>query len=685
MSSHLFESGPEYDTVSTTTSTSPTALSSIRRATIFKAAKKIEKTTLEQIFSLRCKTITTLFLLFSIVIIVFCAVLFGIFPKRLVDLETDRVYKGYERVSSYSSDLLQFLYIVADGTGYSEDYGDTFDFPMYLPVTEGRETISPRAMHELGLQWISFYYPNGSLYYQVGYNSNTTDSVFKLSNMNQLDVSILKANFSDLNWAYPALVSSNRIPMMTVTKLLYNANNAIGGFITVGRFLQGNELQIMADATQLCVSILLWDDERVKNEYYRLADKAVTPSFKQNWHADTSISPRIVPLKSEFTGLCPQADTEAPYTDVREGSFLVNDISGSPRFVFQVRIHTKNMYIGLVSMFTAFAVLVAGILVVAFVLVILVDVVVLNRISKINSQLEKITIDRNVKARLARSKSGDEVAILIKCVNKMLTSLDKASTKIHDVLTRTLHLEERSRNMIKAMHDYVICVLSKDGSIQESNPQFQESFTNLKNKSIEAYTDLSLKDLIEMSTTQEQRESFFVTRFRQRIPVKIRVSPCTIFIDEQPYDALVIVGQNKSEQEDMMHKLKFIKDDLDFMRVWEDPIRREDFWQYCIKERSKENVMFLQQVELYKLTKAAKDRVKLQNQIYQRFLLPTSEDLLNLSGKILDKELPLIKEGYAQRDLFDSLERFVRNMVVSDTFRRYNEQTRGNGRYSIRQ
>ncbi|KAL0483449.1 RGS7 [Acrasis kona] len=697
----LFESGPPSPTELNTTPTAPDEQSFMTHTLmtwrerdkigIFKAGSVIKRTTREKLFSLRCKTLVVLSMFFLMAIVAFSAVLFGLFPYKFIEVEDNRVYNGYDRVTNYLSNHYVNLWTIARDTGYRSGNATDFEIenmiPIYNASLENAVYYSPLDFSLQGINFISFHRSDGSIFYQIGFRSAEVTSAFRiiqtgLNSFGQLTVGVnpLVAN-NNTDFVGTAIYDLSGQPLMLTSAVVRNDVKTVG-WITVGLIQNEDFIQDMAENVQMCVTALSVSDLETRREFIDVLKlNPAIPSIKTNWNVDRSNKPSTFDEKLLNGRACPMRSSGKPYTNRRTGAFAVTSVFGAPAFIYRLDIETYNLYIGLVGVFICFAILLVGIILITIVILSFVDRGILYRVKFITKQLEKITEDRNVKARLDNlSKRGDEVNVLGVCVNKMLQSLENDSQKIFTVLNQTLSYEERSRNILKSINDYVICILVKDGTIHEANPSFQEKFRfdpnhNRGTVSITKFlSTLTLNDLTNLSGSAKRIESELVTGFNMKIPVTITASPCRIIVDEESRDALVVVAQNKTEQKDMAKMLRGVLDDLNFAKVWDDPVSRRDFWQYCAKERSTENVNFLQEIEVYRSTKAVDERVKLQNQILQKFLLPTSEQLLNLSAKILDKQLPLVKEGYAQRDLFDALGGFVRSMVVSDTFTRYMDQ-----------
>jgi len=328
--------------------------------------------------------------------------------------------------------------------------------------------------------------------------------------------------------------------------------------------------------------------------------------------------------------------------------------------------------------------LVVTLVIIAIVIIIFVERAVLYPVVKLTENVQDITTSGDVGLRVGNGKalSRDELGTMARCINLMLESLDAAQEQIKHVLERTGIQEQRSRAIMNAIPDFVICILS-NGIINHTNVAFLERFQYVKNQVDDTLhinkviADMTVDQLLELSKSGKYQDGFLLTRYKDKIPVTISVSEITLFIKEEPTKAYVVIAKNNTEKNSLLEKLdnekkrmQAFKQNAEFDEMMRTPDRRNAFKNFCAKEASSENINFLEAVEEYKAMKNVTDRIKKQQDIIDTFLVNGSQQV-NLSATVMEREVSSIRKGYAQLDLFDTLDGVVRNMIIVDTFQRF--------------
>jgi PAS domain-containing protein len=466
--------------------------------------------------------------------------------------------------------------------------------------------------------------------------------------------------------------------LYAVSTPIYNSVKSIAGFVIVGRVQTSTILKSLADNIGSCLTVVDYTDDVGSFMGVKGLTGTIPQPTTPTWNIDPN-SPITAYDNSFSSNRTCAYNINGNVSPRTMGSILMTDARGKPVQVFRIDTDRTNLLIGIAGIFTTFGVLVIILILLSIVMVIFLDRVALRKVAKITTEIEQITVDSNMHARLSGDKKypTDEFGVLIHCINKMLVSLEEASQRIQNVLSITLANEERARTIMNSINDYIVCVLTRDGTIAETNPAFADKFKfDLKaskgNTIVEKFIfELKLADLIQMSEQGEIKEGFFLTQFKEKIPVTIKVTATKIVVDDVPTEALVINAQNNAEQNSMMDKLKKMQDDLDFKEMWKTPRRRQAFKDFCVRERSVENVLFVEEVEVYRTIVNVAERYKKQMEILEKYLKPTGEFQVNISANVLQTEGTLIAEGYAQRRLFDKLEKVIMNMMSNDTYRRF--------------
>jgi PAS domain-containing protein len=527
-----------------------------------------------------------------------------------------------------------------------------------------------------------FYNPNGVMAFQIGFNFS--DPSIPISDAPSF---VLPASYNFLQpgediFLQDAVSTSfigNGIIVVTQGYALlasctpiYNKIGIIAGYSLTGFFQKQTMIQDLADNTQQCVTGLVYSDTATQNAYGALVNniQPTVPTPNGVWQIDPNSYQGSMDNLFMANRACGVYGVNTAYP--REMGLL--SISDSrdiykPALIYRVDVDRTNLLIGIAGIFTTFGVLVIILILTSVVIVLFLDCAVLRKVAFITTEVEQITIAQDMHARVGNNLiiPTDELGKLVECINGMLASLEESSLRIQNVLTATLASEERARCIMNAINDFIVCVLTRDGTIKETNPAFAERF-----KSIEKYLhEIKLEELIVMSEKLDRKDGFFLTQFKEKVAVTITVTSTMIVVDNVPTAALVITAQNNTEQNMMKNRLKKMQDNMDFKEMWKNPTRRAAFRKFCELEKSIENVLFVEQVELYRNIHNVPERLKKQKEISEKFLTPNGEYQVNISAAVLEKEGAAIQDSYAQRDLFDKLVRFVLNMMASDTFRRF--------------
>jgi PAS domain-containing protein len=467
------------------------------------------------------------------------------------------------------------------------------------------------------------------------------------------------------------------------------------GFALYGKFQDTTVVNDMASRAQLCVTFGILQgtgaDSSVVKSYGSYAKTIKTTSTTiqdANWVTDGSVP--VGPLDTTFLSPRQCWNVEqggnpgnVSFEDRVQTFAIINDWNHQPSIFFRIDIGRNVLNLGITAMIIALAVLVVTLVIIAIVIIIFVERAVLYPVVRLTESVQDITNSGDVSQRVGKGNiSKDELGTMTTCINLMLSSLDSAQDQIKHVLERTGLQEQRARAIMNAIPDFVICMLS-NGIINHANVSFLERFQYQKSavddvldiKKVVA--DMDVTKLIELSQNGKTQDGFLLTRYKDKIPVTISVSEITLFVKEEPTKAYVVIAKNNTEKNSLLEKLDYekkrmvaYKQNAEFDAVMRNGDRRAALRNFCIKENSVENFNFLEAVEDYRAMKNVTDRIKKQKEIMETFLV-NGDQQVNLSATTMDREVSLIKKGYAQLDLFDSLDNIVRTMIVVDTFQRF--------------
>ncbi|KAL9656051.1 hypothetical protein ABK040_007669 [Willaertia magna] len=141
--------------------------------------------------------------------------------------------------------------------------------------------------------------------------------------------------------------------------------------------------------------------------------------------------------------------------------------------------------------------------------------------------------------------------------------------------------------------------------------------------------------------------------------------------------AYVLVGRKMSNRLSSSSLSNTVTDEEEemlgeFDKMLLDENERLRFKEFCKNEKSEENILFIESVLEYKALKKPHERMMKQEYILNTFL--ANATLLNLSDEMFTREVPLIRRGIGQVDLFDNLLIYVETIVCKDTYMRFKQQ-----------
>ncbi len=203
----------------------------------------------------------------------------------------------------------------------------------------------------------------------------------------------------------PMLISSQSI-------LTSNLTGPSHGSLIFGQFLDDARIATLSDSLRLPISIYLLNDPALPSEVQVAA---------KNINAENPIYTQ--PLSNDEVG----------------GYGIVNDISGQPALILRVNLAREIYQQGQYSVSIFIVVLAVTGIVFAAITVLLLEQTVISRLRGIGNDLETISKEGDLSARLTVS-GKDELSRLGVDVNRMLNALETTQVKLHgnDIQLRTV-------------------------------------------------------------------------------------------------------------------------------------------------------------------------------------------------------------------------------------------------------
>ncbi|EFC36662.1 predicted protein [Naegleria gruberi] len=380
-------------------------------------------------------------------------------------------------------------------------------------------------------------------------------------------------------------------------------------------------------------------------------------------------------------------------------------LDGEKSLIIRSDIPRKTFQIGMASFLVVWSVMTFMIVVMSIAIVCFVEMIVLRRVISLSSTVQRVHDTVNYAIR-APKLGNDELGQLSKDLNTMLgeiehvqNQLEKDNTVMQDLLEKTALEEAKSRCVMNSIDDFIVTVDCSNGMLLNINLSFesrilrkQRASVNFEalpfNQAVFAYfkeipsLELLLQKLENLATTGSHWETTILSGFGLNIPVHVTAKRIKVIMGKfTRVDAYMIVARNLSDQNEMKQTIKNKQDKLDemkqhsdFDRYMTDPILRQQFKEFCTKERAEENVIFLEQVMEYKKLSRTHERAKKQKEIIEMFLSENSATPINISKQVFTTEVKKILEGFGQLQLFDNLETIIKSMLILDKFKRFISQ-----------
>ncbi|HEY9836802.1 MAG TPA: PAS domain S-box protein, partial [Vampirovibrionales bacterium] len=261
-------------------------------------------------------------------------------------------------------------------------------------------------------------------------------------------------------------------PMVVVSRpiLTGEAEGPIRGTLIMGRYLSVEEIKRLGELTQLSITIQEWDSTELPPDF-----AAIRQGIKKDSHLEPAL------LLPDQTGIFVEpwdSQTIAGYT-------LVKDVYKKPAFLLRVELPREIYQQGQrTANFILWVVLVIGVAFLVLTLLLL-EKVVLSRLSQLSQDVNHIGSDRDLAVRLP-VQGVDELSQLATRINEMLDALDHSQQVRHES-------EQRYRAVIEQTSESIFLIEPTTQRIIESNTAFQK----LLGYNSEEILSLTLGDFID--------------------------------------------------------------------------------------------------------------------------------------------------------------------------------------------
>ncbi|MCT7960718.1 ATP-binding protein [Laspinema sp. D1] len=261
-------------------------------------------------------------------------------------------------------------------------------------------------------------------------------------------------------------------PMLIVSRpiLTGEAEGPIRGTLIMGRYLSVEEIKRLGELTQLSIAIQNWGSPELPPDFQ---------AIRQSILEDTDREPALV--LADQTPIF----VEAWNSQTIDGYTLVKDIYNNPALLVRVELPREIYQQGQrTANFILWVVLVVGVAFLVLTLLLL-EKVVLSRLSQLSQNVNHIGSDRNSAVRLP-VQGVDELSQLATRINEMLDALDYSQQVRHES-------EQRYRAVIEQTSESIFLIEPTTQRIIESNTAFQK----LLGYNSEDVLSLTLGDFID--------------------------------------------------------------------------------------------------------------------------------------------------------------------------------------------
>lgn len=375
--------------------------------------------------TLRQKTLLTI----SVTVVGLVTLLYFISQTILLnsftDLEERDVRQNVERASAALQDQFTRLDSIA---GDWAPWDDTYTFVQDRNEQFVESNLVDSTMINLKLNFMLFFDESDQLVIGKAFDLQTA-TVMDLppSLQNYLVSNKLILNHITLEDKLTGIIPLPEAPLLFASRPILTSNyeGPIKGTLVVGRYLDATEIENLAQATRLAISIQRFDEAQLPPDFQaaRTALSKETPIF-------------VRPLSQQQIA----------------GYKIMEDVYGQPALLLKVELPRAVYQQGQASLsYFIISFLISG-LVFGLVTLLLLERGVLSRLTQLNQSVSRIAASGNSSERVKVS-GGDELANLAKDINQMLATLgqsQEALRQAHDQLEvrvkeRTVELSESNR------------------------------------------------------------------------------------------------------------------------------------------------------------------------------------------------------------------------------------------------
>ncbi|WP_340643586.1 CHASE4 domain-containing protein [Phormidium pseudopriestleyi] len=381
--------------------------------------------------------------------------------KRAVDVLSDEI----DKLSFTANDWAAW----DDTYAFIED-----ENPDYIQTNLNDATIA-----RLRLDMMLYIHRSGRIVFGQKFNPTTGERVpveentEAIASLRQyLTPNSVLVNHPDTTSLVEGILELPEGPMVIVSRpiLTGEAEGPIRGTLIMGRYLTAEEIKRLGELTQLSITVQEWESPELPPDFQEI---------RQSITEETDQEPALVlPDQTPIFVKAWDSQTIAGYT-------LIKDIYSNPALLLRVELPREIYQQGKrTANFILWVVLVVGVAFLVLTLLLL-EKMVLSRLSQLSQNVNHIGSDRNLAVRLP-VQGVDELSQLATRINEMLDALDDSQQVRHEN-------EQRYRAVIEQTSESIFLIDPTTQRIIESNTAFQK----LLGYDSEEILSLTLGDFID--------------------------------------------------------------------------------------------------------------------------------------------------------------------------------------------
>jgi PAS domain S-box-containing protein len=673
------------------------------------------------ICSIRSKTLVTVLIAFLVFYAVILGLILGVFPDTFLKFEYTNINQASRRINrvlkDQADDLAKFTtqYIAAWDTSFltwnnlNSGVWNQTNLDGYM-----NDNWADAQFITFHIDFVAYYLLDGTMRQSRTYDidAGSLDTQPLPDELSTFPSAWSKLNLGDTSTRAQGFLSpkDRNITYLIVAVPIQSTifQGPVPALIIVGRRLNSRTNADIALRSQLCITQYysnnqnnwqtLYDNSivNIKTNALSSSFNLITPNITDTtWQdKDENLINTLVKMDNMTTTLTgrscwasSQADDQIPAnkssltipTERLAGFNAYSDINGKFALMIRVDVNRSVRDLSTFATLTVLLILLAVGIAFFFLIEILLEVLVLCRMTRLTIQIKNIHENEKDSNNVVTTTGGfDEIGYLSQNINEMLGTIRESQSQLIAFVNRLGQEEEKTRIMLNTMPDCIL-IFNSTGKITKMNSTFEKIFYSaqeLEEKAIfDILTQLKKEDLED--ATCNNVETIASGKFGVKIPVSVSTTKIEIFVEEVKTNQVMIVIRDMRERKDAQDKLEKekraleeLEQQMEFEATFREPILREAFTKFCTKEKTVENVLLLAAIENYKKMDQAK-RPKKQKTIYEKFLKTGAEHAVNISKKTLDEAIDKAMNGVGQVDLFSSLEKAIKFNLIGESFSRF--------------